>query len=246
MTSMSKRLVVTNHSNHDLMWLKDLEDYGFTKENIFIYERSPTIPQEVYDLGKVFPSPNVGSNIYDYGRYITENYDNLADINILIKGNITWRTYTTRERFLYALKANWFVPIGLDVVGNGDNNFYEPWGEGFYVNDDYHLEKVERHLGDNKDLKVYPKIKNFKDFLEDLFIIKRIPEYIAFCPGANFTVPKQNILKYSIDFYKKMMLYTDYAPNPPEAHYFERVLPLAWQGCLLENYNGQKQINLQT
>ena len=38
--SLSKRLVVTNHSNHDLEWLSDLNDYGFTPENIYIYERS--------------------------------------------------------------------------------------------------------------------------------------------------------------------------------------------------------------
>ena len=92
-------------------------------------------------------------------------------------------------------------------------------------------------MGDNKDLKVYPRIKNIKDFLEDLFVIKKIPEYLSFCPGANFVVPKQNILKYTTKFYQKMMDYTNYHPNPMESHFFERVLPLAWQGCLLENLN---------
>lgn len=234
---MNKRLIVTNHSNHDLSWLKELEEYGFARNNIFIYDRSPTVSPEVEKLGKLSISPNVGSNIYDYGKYILENYDNLPDINIFIKGNITWRTYTTRERFLYALKSNWFVPIDNDPIGSGVSNYYEPWGEGFYVNDCSHLEKVERHSNDNENLKVYPRIKNFKDFLEDLFVIKKIPEYIAFCPGANFVVPKQNILKYSTNFYKKMMYYTDYDSNPIEAHYWERVLLMAWNGSLLENMN---------
>ena len=235
--SLSKRLVVTNHSNHDLEWLSDLNDYGFTPENIYIYERSGNGIQKYEHLGEVFESPNVGSNIYDYGRYIVENYDDLADINILIKGNITWRTYTNRERFIYSLTANWFVPIDNDPIGSGISNYYEPWGEGFYVNDTSHLEKIERFMNENKNLKVYPRIKNIKDFLEDLFVIKRIPEYLSFCPGANFVVPKQNILKYSKKFYQKMMDYTDYDINPMESHFFERVLPLAWQGCLLENYN---------
>jgi hypothetical protein len=235
--SLSKRLVVTNHSNHDLKWLSDLNDYGFTPENIYIYERSGNGIRQYQHLGKVFESPNVGSNIYDYGRYIIENYDDLADINILIKGNITLRTYTNRERFIYALTANWFVPIDNDPIGCGISNYYEPWGEGFYVNDTSHLEKIERFMNENKNLKVYPKIKNIKDFLEDLFIIKRMPEYLSFCPGAKFVVPKQNILKYSKKFYQKMMDYTDYDINPMESHFFERVLPLAWQGCLLENYN---------
>lgn len=233
--TLTRRLIVTNHSGNDLSWLRDLKDHGFNSENIYIYERSGGDISHLNDLGKVFVSPNVGSNIYDYGRYIVENYDDLADINILIKGNITWRIYTKRERFLYALHANWFVPIDNDPIGTGEKNYYEPWGEGFYVNDSSHLEKTERFMGIDPKLKVYPRIKNIKDFLEDLFIIKQIPEYLSFCPGANFTVPKQNILKYSKNFYKKMMYYTDYDLNPPESHYFERALPIAWQGCLLEN-----------
>lgn len=233
--SITRRVIVTNHSNHDLEWLADLSDHGITSEHIYIYDRSGSGIDQYKHLGKVFESPNVGSNIYDYGRYIVENYDDLADINILIKGNITWRTYTNRERLIYALTANWFVPIDNDPIGTGKANYFEPWGEGFYVNDSSHLEKVERFMNENKDLKVYPRIKNIKDFLEDLFVIKRIPEYLSFCPGANFVVPKQNILKYSKKFYQKMMDYTDYDPNPMEAHFFERVLPLAWQGCLLEN-----------
>lgn len=129
--NISRRVVVTNHSNNDLEWLKDLEDYGITSENIYIYDRSGSGIKQYKHLGKVFESPNVGSNIYDYGRYIVENYDDLADINILIKGNITWRTYTNRERFIYALTANWFVPIDNDPIGTGEKNFFEPWGEGF-------------------------------------------------------------------------------------------------------------------
>ena len=70
-------------------WLKDLEDHGITSDHIYIYDRSGNGIDQYKHLGKVFESPNVGSNIYDYGRYIVENYDDLADINILIKGNIT-------------------------------------------------------------------------------------------------------------------------------------------------------------
>lgn len=243
--TLSKRLIVSNHSGHDLDWLIDLREYGYDRDNIFIYDRSGIGVNRYQHLGKVFESPNVGSNIYDYGKYIVENYDDLADINLLLKGNITCRTYTNRDRFIYALTANWFVPIDNDPIGNGEKNFYEPWGEGFYVNDSSHLEKTERFMGEDKNLKFYPKIKNIKDFLEDLFIIKRIPEYLSFCPGANYVVPKQNILKYSKNFYQKIIDYTDYHSNPMESHYFERVLPLAWQGCLLENFNhsDKKPIN---
>ena len=87
------------------------------------------------------------------------------------------------------------------------------------------------------DTKVYPRIKNFKEFIHDLFIIEKIPEYLWFAPAANYAVPKQNILKYSKNFYKKMMHYSDYNNNPIEAHWFERIYMLAWQGCLEENFS---------
>lgn len=245
--NLTKRLIVSNHSNCDIEWLTDLDDYGFTADNIYIYEKSGSGIEQYKHLGKVFESPNVGSNLYDYGRYIVENYDNLADINILIKGNITSRTYTNRDRFIYALTANWFVPIDNDPVGSGISNYYESWGEKFYVNDFSYIEKIVP----NQDIKhssfydevverpekCYSRFKNIEEFMRDLFIINRIPDYLSFCPGANYVVPKQNILKYSKNFYKKMMDYTDYYKNPIESHFYERILPLAWQGCLCENFN---------
>lgn len=247
MDPISRRLIITNHSNCNLEWVTDLDEYGFTSENIWIYERSGNGLQQYQHLGKVFESPNVGSNIYDYGRYIVENYNNLADINIFIKGNVTSRTYTDRERFLYALTANWFVPIDNDPIGTGISNYYESWGEKFYINDFSHTEKIIKNQ-DNRESsfyddrivrpeKCYSKFKNIEEFLNDIFIIKKIPDYLSFCPGANFAVPKNNILKYSINFYKKMMYYTDYYKNPIEAHWFERILPMAWIGCLKENTN---------
>jgi hypothetical protein len=246
---LTKRLIVSNHSNNNLEFLLDLNDYGFTSDNIYIYERSPSNIPNVKHLGKVIESPNVGSNIYDIGKYIVENYDDLADINIFLKGNITWRTYTNRERFLYALTSNWFVPIDNDPVGTGNQNFYEPWGEKFYVNDSSLIVQILKNDDDKfstlydevirRPLKCYNRFKNKKEFLEDLFEIGRIPDYLSFCPGANFTVPKHNILKYSKNFYKKMMYYTDYFKDPIESHYYERVFNLIWQGCLKENKSFQ-------
>lgn len=244
-SNLKKRLIVTNHSNNDLEWLKDLDEYGFTPDNILIYERSGTGIDQYKHLGKVVESPNVGSNIYDYGRYIVENYEDLADINILIKGNITQRTYTNRERFLYALTANWFVPIDNDPIGSGIPNFYESWGEKFYINDFSYTEKiiVGQDIKESsyynevvrRPEKCYSRFKNIEEFLKDIFVINKIPDYLSFCPGANFVVPKNNITKYSINFYKKMMYYTDYYKNPIESHFYERVLPMAWIGSLKEN-----------
>lgn len=239
---MSKILVVTNHSNHDLEWLKMTYDYGFLPQNTLIYDRTPdNFPNKsrIDHLGKVIKSPNVGSNPYDIGRYIVEHYDNLPDMMIHIKGNLLQRRYTTKERFIYALKANWFVPI--------DRGDHVPNDFSFIINDNWFslpMYSEQRNatvsgLGPIQNMKIYPRICTFKDFIKDLFIIsdENIPKFISFAPGANYAVPKNVILKYSKNFYKKMMHYTDYSNNPIEAHWFERIYQLAWQGCLEENFS---------
>lgn len=230
----SKTLVISNHANHDLEWIKMTYDYGFSPDNTVIYDRTPDDfsggKSRIDHLGKVIPSPNVGSNPYDIGRYICDHYDNLSDITIFIKGNLLQKPYSNKNKFVYALKANWFVPI--------DGNVYNSRTK-FWINDSVHIEstKLDYHMYEKEvtDTKVYPRIKNFEEFIRDLFIIEKIPEYLWFCPAANYVVPKENILKYTKNFYKKMMVYNDYNDNPIEAHWFERILQMAWQGCLEEN-----------
>lgn len=239
---MNKILVASNHSNHNLEWLKMTYDYGFSPENTLIYDRTPNdFPNKksISHLGKVIPSPNVGSNLYDIGRYIVDHYDNLPDMMIHIKGNLLERQYTTEERFIYALKANWFVPIDRGALRY--NQF------PFVSNDSWFslpMEWEEKNItteaiGDIKDMKIYPRISSFTEFLKDVFIMsdENIPKFISFAPAANYAVPKNCILKYSKNFYKKMMYYTDYSINPVEAHWYERILQLAWQGCLEENFS---------
>ena len=60
---LTRRVVVTNHGNHDIEWLKDLKSFGITRDDIYIYERSGNGVEPYQHLGKVFESPNVGNNI---------------------------------------------------------------------------------------------------------------------------------------------------------------------------------------
>lgn len=241
---MNKRLIVLTHSNFDLEWLKMTYDHGFSSENTLIYDRTfDDLPNKkpIDHLGQVIKSPNVGSNIYDIGRYILDHYDNLPEMNIFVKGNLFEKHFTSEKRFIYGLNANWFVP--LDGTRSPALRYYR-----YFLNDNYFcipIEWEQKNLtiapifseDDMKRTKIYPRISNFIEFLKDLFILndEDIPEMISYSPGANYAVPKNCILKYSKNFYKKMMYYTDYSNNPVEAHWFERILKLAWQGCLEEN-----------
>ena len=114
---MDKKLVVSNH-NSDLEWLSMTYDYGFSPDNTIIYDRSDE-EKDWSHLGESLRSPNVGENIYDMMRFIVEHYDNLPDVSIFIKGNLFQRSeehggenyYTTKERFIRALQAEYFLPI---------------------------------------------------------------------------------------------------------------------------------------
>jgi len=236
---LTKTLVVSNHANHDLEWLKITYDYGFSPSNTIIYDRTPDDFEDkskIDHLGKVIPSPNVGSNPYDIGRYIVDHYDNLPDMLIHVKGNLLQQKYTTEERFIYALQSNWFVPIDGGTLC--ESYFANMVNDNWFAQPMEWEDRIEIEKADEiKKMKVYPRISSLREFIHDLFEVEEIPKFLSFAPGANYAVPKNCILKYSKNFYKKIMDYTDYNNNPIEAHWFERVFQLAWQGCLKENFS---------
>ena len=134
----TRMLVVSNHANHDLEWLKMTYAYGYSPENTLIYDRTPDSFQnksKIGHLGKIIKSPNVGSNPYDIGRYIVDHYENLPDMMIHVKGNLLQKKYTTEEKFIYALKADWFVPID---GGTLCHSYFE-----YLVNDNWFAQPME-------------------------------------------------------------------------------------------------------
>ena len=230
--SIGKQIVISNHTDKFIEWIDIVYEYGYTKDNIIIYDRTEKDASRIQKYGKIVKSPNVGSNIYDIGRHIYENYDNLANYTIFLKCNLLQRTYTNEKRLRYALKSKWVVPI--DTYPQKD--FYPM---SVSVNDFISVEYINSVLQNThtcrlEETKNYPNIKNFKEFISDLFTMDTFPEHISFCPAANYVVPKDVILKYSKKFYNKMMYYTDYHPDPVESHWFERTLLLAWLGNLEE------------
>lgn len=233
---MNKKIVITNHTDKFIEWYNILLKNKFNKNNIIIYDRdhpgyngSNNDPKRLEEYGKVITTPNVGYSIYVMGKFILDNYDSLPDFTIFLKCNLLQNKYTTNQKLRKALTSNFFVSLELD---NTQTKYNTP----FTVNDCTYVEKVNHEI--RSDTKVYPRIKNFPEFIQDLFLIERIPDYVLFAPGGNYVVPKENILKYSKNFYKKMMYYTDYHHSQVvEAHWFERILYMAWAGNLNENFS---------
>jgi hypothetical protein len=214
---MKKELVISNWES-DLDWITIS---NFPKENITIYDRSEN-PKDWSHLGKVYSSPNVGENIYDMFRFIIENYENLPDITIFMKGNMIHSKvngeyyYSTHERLMKAFTVNTFYPI---------EKYH---GQCLYprVNDGMYMEPNNNSFTyTNMERKYY---NSYNEFLNDNFVNPFYPDYIRFAPGANYVVPKQNILSYSKEFYKKLQTYVSYAVVPLEAHILERALYTLW------------------
>ena len=230
---MNKKLVVSNH-NSDLEWLSMTYDYGFSPDNTIIYDRSDE-EKDWSHLGESLRSPNVGENIYDMMRFIVEHYDNLPDISIFIKGNMFQRSeerggeeyYTTPERFTRALQAEYFLPIerfhettAFNINGCGYN---EPTWEA------------------SSNPTIFTKhFSNFPEMMDKLFVNAPTFPYNRFAPGANYVVPKANLLKFSKGLYEKMQFYCSYKPpaefqsTTGESFLMERALYLIWTEDLVE------------
>ena len=101
---MTKSLIVSNY-NSNLDWLKMVHDYKIFSNDIFIYNRGDG-NKNLNHLGKNISSPNIGGNQYDVLKFIIENYDNLPDISIFVKGNI------------------WSKPTFPDKVSSDKGNYY--------------------------------------------------------------------------------------------------------------------------
>ena len=222
---MIKKLVVSNY-NSDLEWLKMTYDHGFSVKNTVIYDRSDEL-KDWSHLGRSITSPNVGENIYDMMRFIIENYNNLPDITIFIKGNLFSRElggpnyYTTPERFIRSLHAEYFLPI---------ERYHE--STSYFVNCGNYIEKTWVPNGS------IPRkyFSSFNELLNLLFDNPPNPEYNRFAPGGNYVVPKGNIIKYSCNFYEKLKLYCSHSPmhTCAEAFLIERLLYMMWTEDLVE------------
>lgn len=155
---------------------------------------------------------NVGYNIYTIMSFIVDNYENLPNTCIFIKDNILER-HITRGEFEVALLKSGFTPLlTQNHKTDGVINFYK---DGLYYekNNYWYL----HHYG-------------HRDGVENLIDLLGIrdKDYLGFAPGANYIVPKENILKHTKDFYQTLLDAVSYTQLPGEAHLIERSLYHIW------------------
>lgn len=209
-------LVVSNYNN-DISWVPEYSN------NYIIYDRSDDSNYlKNIDLKKVIKSPNVGYNLYDYFTFIINNYEKLPNCTIFMKGN-TFPRHITQKYFDRIANNNFFTAIE-------DYRMHKSYSKGeilicFFSSDGGFCEiNNSWYLGSHTTKYFH----NYNDFLNFCFIEPVIPKYIRFAPGANYIVPKENILKLPKVFYENLKTFVSYCPLPGEAHIVERALYTLW------------------
>ncbi len=196
--------------NNDVSWIKDYTD------RYIIYDKSHNLDTREYNILR---TPNVGFNCHDICHFIVENYEFLPPLTAFLEGNPF--DHCRRETFDKLIYNNYFTSIeDYSHVPESYAHKKAPDGGYMEINDSWY---VIAHMSvHGKEVNRY--FQNFNDFLDEMFINPNHPEWLRFCPGAQYIVPRDNILYYSKNFYKKIMKYVNYHRIPVEAFMVERML----------------------
>jgi len=196
-------------------WKNNIDWITKYTNNYLIYDKSNDLP---YD-NHVVKVPNVGYNIYDICHYIYNNYDRLPETIAFLEGNPF--DHCREEVFNRLIVRNDFTPI--EAYDNVPESFaHKKDFDGGYmeINNSWYISShISTHGQETNRF-----FSNYNQFLDVMFENVAYPEWVRFAPGGQYIVPKQNILFYSRNFYRKIMGFVDYTRIPSESHIVERSL----------------------
>ena len=196
--------------------LKYFDDY-LIYDRFHRFEESDKIKHQV----------DVGVNIYDIFDFIITNYDNLPDISIFIKDDVVPR-HCSKEKFEKIIHNTTFTPIENYIR---ETPRYKAGIYSFVSDNDEYYEAAQEVDYQVRAIHFCKYIFTYRELLHEIFENPEFGYYIKFAPGGNYLIPKENILKYNIDFYKQMRHYVAWAERPGEAYLFERAM------CVIFNSN---------
>jgi len=245
---MNKKLVICNY-NWDLEWVKITHEYGFFSKNTTIYN-SGNDGKNWSHIGKCIQSPNYGGNQYSVLKFILDNYENLPDVTIFTKGNILFhekvrgKTYSTLDRFIKTLQSEKLFSSWVDIslIDTGYSGHLENTPREI-LEDGRLIQPVWHYLGGISHN--YKYFCDHRDLLDWCFENPPKSDPIEFIPTSSFSVPKENILKYSKKLYEKLFSILDYEESyleffvkqnlpPSELHVLERIFYFIWSNDLKE------------
>ena len=202
-----------SHYDGNIDWITT-----YNKENYIVYNKSgKNLPKEINHSN----IENVGYNVYSYLKYIIDNYDNLPETIVFCKDNVFTR-HINFKLFKEYLKSNNFTcieektnkykfPINLQLSDAGFTEINSCW---YKYN--------------------YPRLffSDFNSFYKYIFRDVKNPHFLRFAPGANYIVPKNNILSRSRNFYNNLITFISHSQYSCESHYLERSLYSIWNSSI--------------
>lgn len=220
----SKHFFCISHFDGELDWINTL-----SKSKYLVYNKSKAKLDNKINNIRI---KNVGYNIYSYLKFIIENYENLPDTVVFCKDNI-FKRHIKISTFISLLRRNIFTcleennkrrnfPISINLSDNSFNEINSSW---------YKYEYSRKYFHD------------FNDFYKYIFNSINIPLFLRYAPGANYIVPKNNILLRSKIFYKNLLKFVSHSQYSCESHFIERSLYLIWNSNLESSENMNKIIS---
>jgi len=200
-----KAYFVISQWNNNIDWVKEYtEDY-------VVFDKSDTLDE---NDDHVIKMENLGYNIHDYLYFIVCYYHNLPNTMAFLEGN-PW-DHIRKETFDQLIYNTFFTPLE-DYSHIPESYAHKKDIDGGYLerNDPWYL-----HLNDDRFSHKY--FDTFDEFMEMFFCDYQHIDWVRFSPGAQYIVPKENVLYYSREFWIKLMYLVNYSKLPMEAFLIER------------------------
>lgn len=194
---MSKSLIVA-HYNEDLNWLYDVEK----DIKIFLYTKSDIIPNIQADNIKIEQLENIGNEQQTYFYHIINNYDTLTDYIYFTQANFDEHSHNFFDKmnnnFIGGLSD---INLITTVYGQIESGYYHKHINHKYDNT-FTYKDVENKIfidpwNDNEAL------DNINFILDNLPELKFKKENWVFNANGMYSVNKDKVKNFDINFYKK-------------------------------------------
>ena len=232
--SNSKNFFCISSFNDDLDWFKKFDNPHIIFDKCFGgIKKTKYYPNNIppSNLSKKYPNMNIingeveGYNLNEYLTYIISNYENLPDNILFIKGNIINR-HVSLGFFERIFNNKHFTSI--EQWNLNEKYKKKSFKKSSYISSDGGWQEINNNWYLNKKNHPTKYFNNFNTFMSFIFDSYIPPKYIRFCPGANYIVPKYNILKFKKSFYKNLKFIIKHSQLSGESHILERALYSIW------------------
>lgn len=207
---MNDTFYFVSNYNYPLDWLSEYTDRFEVWDRSNDESFTSMLPQE-----KVRKVENKGSDWYDKLGWIVENYDNLPETIMLVKGNL-WK-YISKPEFGNLRHNTCFTPL------------LTPHHKTYYPVCFYDQRGQYNEINNLWFLNSHPCKCNPLELMDLLGITEQ--KYVKFAPGSNYIVTKEVIHTKPKSFYGKLRSYLEWDVYPGEAQIIERGIYNIWKNA---------------